>query len=78
MVCSQQGKKKIEEEDRLNASKGFSMKRRRLTNRCGFLARISFRYFCEDGVPGYKIHEFVETHNHTMVEVQHQPFMTIN
>ncbi|XP_047978929.1 protein FAR1-RELATED SEQUENCE 5-like [Salvia hispanica] len=78
IVCTRQGKKRTEEEDMVNARHGFTLKRRRLSNRCCCPAKISLRYFSEGGRPGYKIHEFVETHNHTMVEVQHKPFMTIN
>ncbi|XP_047961390.1 protein FAR1-RELATED SEQUENCE 5-like [Salvia hispanica] len=74
----EEGKKRTEEEDMVNARHGFTLKRRRLSYRCCCPAKISLRYFSEGGRPGYKIHEFVEAHNHTMVEVQHKPFMTIN
>ncbi|XP_047978393.1 protein FAR1-RELATED SEQUENCE 5-like [Salvia hispanica] len=78
IVCTRQGKKRTEEEDMVNARHGFTLKRRRLSNRCCCPTKISLRYFSKGGRPRYKIHKFVEAHNHTMVEVQHKPFMTIN
>ena len=34
IVCTRQGKKRTEEEDMVNARHGFTLKRRRLSNRC--------------------------------------------
>ncbi|XP_042056122.1 protein FAR1-RELATED SEQUENCE 5-like [Salvia splendens] len=60
VVCNREGKKKSNEDDQLNASSGFSVKRRRLSMRCGCKASISFKFFSEGGLPGYIIQEFNE------------------
>ncbi|XP_042023088.1 protein FAR-RED IMPAIRED RESPONSE 1-like [Salvia splendens] len=39
----------------------------RLSKRCGCKASISFKFFSEEGLPGYIIQEFNEVHNHYMV-----------
>ena len=62
----------------MNARSGFSMKRKRLSKRCGCKASISFKLFSEGGLPGYIIQEFIEVHNHSMVESEHQQFMSLN
>lgn len=54
------------------------MKCRKLSKRCGCKAGVSSKYFSEAGVPGYVVHQFHEVHNHSMVEAQHQHFMTSN
>ncbi|XP_047953316.1 protein FAR1-RELATED SEQUENCE 5-like [Salvia hispanica] len=78
VVCNREGCKRSNEEDDVNARSGFTLKRRRLSKRCGCKASISFKYFSEAGIPGYIIHEFNEVHNHCMVESEHQQFMTLN
>ncbi|XP_047978500.1 protein FAR1-RELATED SEQUENCE 5-like [Salvia hispanica] len=50
----------------------------KLSKRCGCKAGVSFKYFSEGGNPGYVVHQFHEVHNHSMVEVHHQHFMSIN
>ncbi|XP_042023032.1 protein FAR1-RELATED SEQUENCE 5-like [Salvia splendens] len=44
LVCNREGKKKSKEDDQLNAQSGFSMKRRRLSKRCGCKMSISFKF----------------------------------
>ncbi|XP_042041492.1 protein FAR1-RELATED SEQUENCE 5-like [Salvia splendens] len=78
VVCNREGRKKGGEDDQLNARSGFTIKRRKLSKRCGCTASISFRFFSEDGSSGYIIHEFNEIHNHHMVETEHQQFMSSN
>ncbi|XP_047965371.1 protein FAR1-RELATED SEQUENCE 5-like [Salvia hispanica] len=78
VVCNREGSKKSSEDDQANARSGFSIKRRRLSKRCGCKARISFKFFSEGGVPGYFIEKFTEVHNHYMVESEHQHFMSLN
>ncbi|XP_047979076.1 protein FAR1-RELATED SEQUENCE 5-like [Salvia hispanica] len=78
VVCNREGSKKSNGDDQLNARSGFSMKRRRLSKRCGCKASISFKFFSEGGLPGYIIQEFNEVHNHYMVESEHQQFMSLN
>ncbi|XP_042035104.1 protein FAR1-RELATED SEQUENCE 5-like [Salvia splendens] len=67
VVCNREGKKKSDEDDQLNARFGFSIKRRRLSKRCGCKASISFKFLSKAGLPGYIIQEFNEAHNHHMV-----------
>ncbi|XP_042045594.1 protein FAR1-RELATED SEQUENCE 5-like [Salvia splendens] len=45
LVCNREGKKKSNEDDQFNARSGFSMKRRRLSKRCGCITSISFKFF---------------------------------
>ncbi|XP_042028251.1 protein FAR1-RELATED SEQUENCE 5-like [Salvia splendens] len=78
VVCNREGRKKGEEDGQLNARSGFTIKRRKLSNRCGCTASISFRFFSEDCSSGYIIQEFNEIHNHHMVETEHQQFMSSN
>ncbi|XP_042003852.1 protein FAR1-RELATED SEQUENCE 5-like [Salvia splendens] len=78
VVCNREGQKKSNEDDQLNARSGFSMKRRRLSKRCGCKAGISFKFFSEGRLAGYIIQEFSEPHNHYMVESEHQQYMAIN
>ncbi|XP_041995698.1 protein FAR1-RELATED SEQUENCE 5-like [Salvia splendens] len=78
VVCDREWKKKSNDDDQLNARSGFSMKRRRLSKRCGCKASISFKFFSEWGLPSYIIQEFNKAHNHHMVESEHQQFMSIN
>ncbi|XP_042051406.1 protein FAR1-RELATED SEQUENCE 5-like [Salvia splendens] len=78
VVCNREGRKKGGVDDQLNARSGFTIKRRKLSKRCGCTASISFRFFSEDGSSGYIIHEFNEIHNHHMVETEHQQFMSSN
>ncbi|XP_047949098.1 protein FAR1-RELATED SEQUENCE 5-like [Salvia hispanica] len=78
VVCNREGSKKSIEDDQANARSGFSIKRRRLSKRCGCKARISFKFFSEGGVPGYFVEELNEVHNHYMVESEHQHFMSLN
>ncbi|XP_042023030.1 protein FAR1-RELATED SEQUENCE 5-like [Salvia splendens] len=78
VVCNREGHKKSIDDDQLNARSGFSMKRRCLSKRCGCKASISFKYFSDNGHPGYMVHDFNEVHNHDMVESEHQQFMTVN
>ncbi|XP_042027286.1 protein FAR1-RELATED SEQUENCE 5-like [Salvia splendens] len=53
VVCNREGHKKSIHDDQLNARSGFSMKRQRLSKRCGCKASISFKYFSDNGHPGY-------------------------
>ncbi|XP_047948895.1 protein FAR1-RELATED SEQUENCE 5-like [Salvia hispanica] len=78
VVCNKEGGKRSNEEDKVNARSGFTIKRRWLSKRCGCKASISFKFFSEAGIPGYIIQEFNEVHNHYMVESEHQQFMTLN
>ncbi|XP_042056173.1 protein FAR1-RELATED SEQUENCE 5-like [Salvia splendens] len=78
VVCNREGRKKGDEDDQLNARSGFTIKRRKLSKRCGCTASISFRYFSKDCLSGYIIEEFNEIHNHHMVETEHQQFMSSN
>ncbi|XP_042051653.1 protein FAR1-RELATED SEQUENCE 5-like [Salvia splendens] len=78
VVCNREGRKKGDEDDQLNARSGFTIKRRKLSKRCGCTASISFRFFSEDCSSGYIIQEFNEIHNHHMVETEHQQFMSSN
>ncbi|XP_042043910.1 protein FAR1-RELATED SEQUENCE 5-like [Salvia splendens] len=78
VVCNREGHKKSIDDDQLNARSGFSMKRRRLSKRCCCKASISFKYFSDNGHPGYMVHDFNEVHNHEIVESEHQQFMTVN
>ncbi|XP_047963848.1 protein FAR1-RELATED SEQUENCE 5-like [Salvia hispanica] len=78
LVCSREGQKRTVDGDATNARQGFANKRRRASKRCGCNARISFKYFSDFGVSGYVIHQFVEEHNHSMVEAQHKKFMRLN
>ncbi|XP_047978788.1 protein FAR1-RELATED SEQUENCE 7-like [Salvia hispanica] len=73
-----EGSKRSNKEDEVNARSGFTIKRRRLSKRCGCKASISFKFFSEAGIPGYIIQEFNEVHYHYMVESEHQQFMTLN
>ncbi|XP_042012212.1 protein FAR1-RELATED SEQUENCE 5-like [Salvia splendens] len=75
VVCNREGHKKSIDDDQLNARSGFSLKRRRLSKRCGCNASISFKYFSDNGHPGYMVQDFNEVHNHDMVESKHQQFM---
>ncbi|XP_042012116.1 protein FAR1-RELATED SEQUENCE 5-like [Salvia splendens] len=43
VVCNREGRKKGGEDDQLNARSGFTIKRRKLSKRCGCTASISFR-----------------------------------
>ncbi|XP_047943073.1 protein FAR1-RELATED SEQUENCE 9-like [Salvia hispanica] len=65
--CFAEGSKKSSEDDQANARSGFSIKRRRLSKRCGCKASISFKFFSEGGVSGYTVEEFNEVHNHYML-----------
>ncbi|XP_042051739.1 protein FAR1-RELATED SEQUENCE 5-like [Salvia splendens] len=78
VVCNREGRKKGDEDDQLNARSGFTIKRRKLSKRCGCMASISFRFFSKDCLSGYIIEEFSESHNHHMVETEHQHFMMSN
>ncbi|XP_042056280.1 protein FAR1-RELATED SEQUENCE 5-like [Salvia splendens] len=78
VVCNREGQKKSNEDDQLNARSGFSMKRRRLSKRCGCKASLSFKYFSDNGLAGYIVQHFNELHNHDMVESEHQKFMSVN
>ncbi|XP_042051448.1 protein FAR1-RELATED SEQUENCE 5-like [Salvia splendens] len=78
VICNREGRKKGDEDDQLNARSGFTIKRSKLSKRCGCMASISFRYFSEDCLSGYIIEEFNEIHNHHMVETEHQQFMSSN
>ncbi|XP_047951419.1 protein FAR1-RELATED SEQUENCE 5-like [Salvia hispanica] len=78
VVCNREGSKKSSEDDQANARSGFSLKRRRLSKRCGCKASISFKFFSDGGVSGYTVEEFNEVHNHYMVGTEHQQFMSIN
>ncbi|XP_047979530.1 protein FAR1-RELATED SEQUENCE 5-like [Salvia hispanica] len=60
VVCNSEDSKKSSEDDQANARPGFSIKRRRLSKRCGCKASISFKFFSEGGVSGYTIEEFNE------------------
>ncbi|XP_042027107.1 protein FAR1-RELATED SEQUENCE 5-like [Salvia splendens] len=53
-------------------------KRRRGTKRCGCGARISFKFFSDCGVKYYLVHQFIEEHNHAMVDKDHKRFMKGN
>ncbi|XP_042051430.1 protein FAR1-RELATED SEQUENCE 5-like [Salvia splendens] len=78
VVCNREGKKKSDEDDHLNARSGFSIKRMKLSKRCGCKASISFKFLSKEGLSGYIIQEFNEVHNHHMVESEHQQFMSSN
>ncbi|XP_047941962.1 protein FAR1-RELATED SEQUENCE 5-like [Salvia hispanica] len=78
VVCNRKGNKRSNEEDDVNARSGFTIKRRRLSKRCGCKASISFKFFSEAGILGYIIQEFKEVHNHYIMESEHQQFMTLN
>ncbi|XP_047978928.1 protein FAR1-RELATED SEQUENCE 5-like [Salvia hispanica] len=73
-----EGSKKSSEDDQANARSGFSIKRPRLSKRCGCKASISFKFFSDGGVSGYTVEEFNEVHNHYMVGTEHQQLMSIN
>ncbi|XP_042013988.1 protein FAR1-RELATED SEQUENCE 5-like [Salvia splendens] len=68
MVCSREGERKINEE-------GFTPKRKRSTKKCSCPARISFKFA---GSLGYVVNDFVEGHNHEMVQAEHKHFMRLN
>lgn len=68
IVCSKQGQKKENE-------KGFIPKRKRGSKKCCCSARVAFKF---SGCAGYVVHDFVEGHNHEMVDPHHQRFMKLN
>ncbi|XP_042038404.1 protein FAR1-RELATED SEQUENCE 5-like [Salvia splendens] len=78
VVCNREGRKKGDEDDQLNVRSGFTIKRRKLSKRCGCTTSISFRCFSEDCLSGCIIQEFNEIYNHHMVETEHQQFMSSN
>ncbi|XP_042059418.1 protein FAR1-RELATED SEQUENCE 5-like [Salvia splendens] len=53
-------------------------KHRRGTKRCGCGAMISFKFFSNCGVKYYLVHQFIEEHNHAMVDKDHKRFMKGN
>ncbi|XP_042059459.1 protein FAR1-RELATED SEQUENCE 5-like [Salvia splendens] len=67
MVCSREGERKINEE-------GFTPKRKRSTKKCSCPARISFKFA---GSLGYVVNDFVEGHNHEMVQAEHKHYMRL-
>ena len=71
VACNRKGNKKSIEDGQANARSSFSLKRRRLSKRCGCKASISFKFSSEGGVPGYIIEEFNEVHNHYMVKSEY-------
>ncbi|XP_047978400.1 protein FAR1-RELATED SEQUENCE 5-like [Salvia hispanica] len=75
VVCNREGSKRSND---VNARSGFTIKRRRLSKRCGCKASISFKFFSGAVILGYIIQEFKEVHNNYMVESEHQQFMTLN
>ena len=53
-------------------------KRIRGTKRCGCGARISFKFYNDCGVKYYLVRQFIEGHNHAMVNKNHKQFMKEN
>lgn len=64
----------VSDDDEVSSKK----RRRRGTKRCGCGARISFKFFSDFGDKYYLVHQFVEEHNHTMVDKDHKRFMKGN
>ncbi|XP_042027047.1 protein FAR1-RELATED SEQUENCE 5-like [Salvia splendens] len=64
----------VSDDDEVTSKK----KRRRVTKRCGCGARISFKFFSDCGVKYYLVHQFIEEHNHAMVDKDHKRFMKVN
>ncbi|XP_047979269.1 protein FAR1-RELATED SEQUENCE 5-like [Salvia hispanica] len=64
----------VSDDDEVSSKK----RRRRGTKRCGCGARISFKFFSDFGDKYYLVHQFVEKHNHAMVDKDHKRFMKGN
>ncbi|XP_042041356.1 protein FAR1-RELATED SEQUENCE 5-like [Salvia splendens] len=64
----------VSDDDEVTSKK----KRRRGTKRCGCGARISFKFYSDCGVKYYLVHQFIEEHNHAMVDKDHKRFMKGN
>ena len=78
LVCNREGLKVGIEMDEMHAQEGFITKRRRTSKRCECRARISLKYVFEAGFLGYVVQEFVEVHNHSMIELPFRRYMHIN
>lgn len=68
LTCSRQGCKP-------SRAQGSEQKRRRITNRCGCLAKIAFKY---ESRKGYVVKIFVERHTHAMVSEPEKQFLKNN
>ncbi|XP_047942783.1 uncharacterized protein LOC125189561 [Salvia hispanica] len=78
LVCNRQGVKKGIEIDQIHAREGFITKRRRTSKRCGCKARVSLKYVFEGSFVGYVVHEFVDVHNHSLIELPLRRWMHLN
>lgn len=75
IVCSRQGLKNAPTEDVLIENGNGGKKRRRPSFRCECPAKIVLKFVA--GI-GYVIKEFIEQHNHMLVQVEDKRFMRIN
>lgn len=78
LVCNRQGVKNGIEMDQIHAREGFITKRRRTSKRCGCKARVSLKYVFECNFVGYVVHEFVDVHNHSLIELPFRRWMHLN
>ncbi|XP_042051398.1 protein FAR1-RELATED SEQUENCE 5-like [Salvia splendens] len=72
IVCSRQGEKGDVDEE------GSSNKRRRRSSRCQCNARITLKYITDSKSPRYAVSNFVDQHNHDMVDTKHVRYMKSN
>lgn len=74
VVCSREGEKHAAG-DVNDCSEEAKNKRRRVSTRCGCMARVVFKFSSDFG---YIVHFFNEQHNHPLVEDQYKQFMKSN
>lgn len=74
VVCNREGEKNVADDvnDHLEEAKN---RRRRVSMRCGCMARVAFKFSSDFG---YIVHSFNEQHNHPLVEDQYKHFMKLN
>ncbi|XP_042030902.1 protein FAR1-RELATED SEQUENCE 5-like [Salvia splendens] len=72
IVCSRQGEKWDVNEE------ASSTKRRRRSSRCNCNAKLTLKYSTDPGSPCYVVSNFVDLHNHEMVDKKHARYMKSN
>ena len=72
IVCSRQGEKWDVDEE------GSSTKRRRRSSRCHCNAKLTLKYITDSGSARYAVSNFVDQHNHDMVDTKHVRYMKSN
>ncbi|XP_047939824.1 protein FAR1-RELATED SEQUENCE 11-like [Salvia hispanica] len=78
LVCSRQGKLLCDEENESTMPEGSANKRRRRSSRCLCNARLTLKYVIIAGSTRYVISNFIENHNHEMVDKKHVRYMKSN